>query len=264
MRSFARLLVLYLTFVIQDVLGQELSTKQELYNPFSILIIKPDSATIPDSLRVWGDSIENKFVSRHYYAVRMLESMKEWSGEEEKKEWDQRIKAKKLQEMDAYNFKYYHTLANSTLFELNVLFNTQYWEKDFLSKLPNIIVGHLIERGELFSYDLSKIGHYYEVDYVVLFEHIQVDHRNGMGVLLYFTTLFSTKEDKILFKKRIEGNAQVLNHKSLAQISSQKSIQEKAEEAAVHCDNYLECMFTSAARFSTEELFMEIAKHQKK
>lgn len=65
-----------------------------------------------------------------------------------------------------------------------------------------------------------------------------MDSRNRIGVINYTITLFWTEENKVLFRKQIEGNAPVLNHKSLAQISSQSS-QDTFHEAAVHCDNYL-------------------------
>jgi hypothetical protein len=35
-------------------------------------------------------------------------------------------------------------------------------------------------------------------------------------------------------------------------------------EFRIHCDNYLECAFKSAVRFSTEEIFKAIEKRQKK
>lgn len=264
MRLYTTILLVVLCFIGQDLLGQDRQTKQELYKPFTILIIKPDTAFIADSLRVWADSIESRYISRHYYAITMLDSMKKWADEDGKRAMEERIERKKLEEMDAHNFKYYHTLANTTLFELGVLFNTQYWEKNFLSKPANIIEGVSIDKAELFSYNLTKIGQRYKVDYIVTFEDIRTDRKNGIGTLSYITTLFSTNEDKVLFKKKTEGNALVLDYKSFRQIASQKNINEKAKESEVHCFNYLDCMFTSAVRFSTEELFMVIAKKQKK
>jgi hypothetical protein len=98
----------------------------------------------------------------------------------------------------------------------------------------------------------------------VSFEDIHTDSRNGVGVLSYTTTLYSAKAKKFLLRKTTEGNALVSNHRSLAQIFSQEKQSGNLREAPVHCDNYLECMFTSAVRFSTEELFLAIAAKQRK
>lgn len=236
-------------------------TKQDLFNPFSILIIKPDSAKIADTLRAWADSIERGHIDNYYYSIKVEEMAQQWGNEEVKKKSEQRIREIKAREMDAYNFKYYHTVAYKTLYELAVLFNTNYWEKNFASR-QTVLDGDVIDRNELFTYDLKKLADYYEVDYIVTFENIHTDHKDGVGTLKYTVTLFWSKKNKIILRKEIEGNAPVNNFNLLQEIFPNG--EEFFHESGIHCDNYLECMFKSVVRFSTEEIFKVISKNQRK
>jgi hypothetical protein len=239
--------------------GQGETTKQDQFKPFSLLIINPDGAEIADTLQVWADSIEKKYIDRYYYSIKTMESMKEWGDDESKQQMDTRIQAAKMREMEVHDFKYYHTVTNSTLFELSTLFNTNYWEKNYSSRLT-ILEGAIIDRADLFTHDLGKLAKHYKVDYIVTFDSIRTDRRGGIGTLKFTTTLFSTKRNKIILKKEIEGNAPVDNYTLLSQILPPGNF----HESGIHCDNYLECMFKSAVRFSTEELFNAISQYQKK
>jgi hypothetical protein len=239
--------------------GQSENTKQDRFKPFSLLIINPDGAEVADSLQVWADSIEKKHIDRYYYSIRTMESMKQWGDEESKRQTDMRIQAAKMREMEVLDFKYYHTVTTTTLFELGALFNTNYWEKNYSSR-QTIFEGGIVDRADLFTYDLEKLGKHYKVDYIVTFDSIRTDSRDGVGTLKFTTTLFSTKRNKTILKKEIEGNAPVDNYKLLSQIFPSGNF----HESGIHCDNYLECMFKSAVRFSTEELFNAISRYQKK
>lgn len=259
-------LVILLTFFVLISFsspGQKTTTEQELFKPFSLLIINPDSAQIADTLFVWADSIEKKHIDRYYYSIKALEMLRNMGDEESKRETDQRIQQIKQREMEAYDFKYYHTVANSTLFELSTLFNTNYWEENYSSR-QTILEGSIIDRSDLFTYDLKKLGKQYKVDYIVTFENIRTAKKDGIGTIKYTTTLFWTRSNKIILKKEVEGNALVDNFRFLQDIYSSVSNENKFHESEIHCDNYLECMFKSAVRFSTEELFEAISKNQKK
>lgn len=121
-----------LTIVIVTInycYGQAESTKQDRFKPFTLLLINPDGAEIADTLKVWADSIAKKHIDRYYYSIKTMESMREWGDEESKRQTDIHIQAAKMREMEVHDFKYYHTITNSTLFELGALFNTNYWEK---------------------------------------------------------------------------------------------------------------------------------------
>jgi hypothetical protein len=239
--------------------GQGETTKQDRFKPFTLLLINPDGAEIADTLQVWADSIEKKYIDRYHYSIKTMESMREWGDEESKRQTDIRIQAAKMKEMAVHDFKYYHTVTNSTLFELGTLFNTDYWEKKYSSR-ETILEGDIIDRADLFTYDLGKLGKHYKVDYIVTFDSIRTDSRDGIGIMKFTATLFSTKRNKIILEKEIEGNAPVDNYKLLSQILPSGNF----HESGIHCDNYLECMFKSAVRFSTEELFNAISQYQKK
>jgi hypothetical protein len=255
-------LTYFLTIVVLTInlcYGQGETTKQDQFKPFSLLIINPDGAEIADTLKVWADSIERKYIDRYYFSIKTMESMREWGDEESKRQTDLRIQAAKMREMEAHDFKYYHTVTNSTLFELGVLFNTNYRDKNYSSR-ETILEGGIIDRADLFTHDLGKLGKHYKVDYIVTFDSIRTGSRDGIGTLNFTTTLFSTKRNKTILKKEIEGNAPVDNYKLLGQIFPSGNF----HESGIHCDNYLECMFKSAVRFSTEELFNVISQYQKK
>jgi hypothetical protein len=121
-----------------------------------------------------------------------------------------------------------------------------------------------VDKGELFTYDFEKLAKYYKVDYIITFEDIHSGTKKGVGTLHYTTTLFWTKDNKTILKKEIEGNAPVDNYKFFQDIFAFVSNDDNFHDSEIHCDNYLECMFKSAVRFSTEDLFKAIAKRQKK
>ena len=102
------------------------------------------------------------------------------------------------------------------------------------------------------------------MDYILTFENIRSGSKNGVGTLNYGIRLYWTKQNKIILDKEIEGNAPVDNYKYLYQIYSADSDENIFHESGVSCDNYLDCMLKSTIRFSTEELYREIYKRQKK
>ena len=262
MRYCTILSVLIFVTITYDVLGQPKDNIQE-YRPFRLLVIKPDTARIADSLFVWADSIKQKHIDRYYGSIEALESTREMSDTDARREIDLNINEAKLREKQVHNFKYYHTIAILTLFDISRLFNTNY--SDGYIQRQIVLDGSVIDSQGTNSYDLEKLGKLYDVDYIVTFDDIRSGGRNGFGTIKYTMTLYWTKPNKVILKKEIEGNAPVDNYKSLQEIyfggSDRKN---RFHESGVHCDNYLECMLISAARFSTEELFKAINKNERK
>src|SRR5271154_733445 len=102
-------------------IGQE-KTKQELFKPFTITIVKPDTARIADSLKVYADTLEKRHRDGYFSSIKNLErnfnKMKEHGTEEMKNHVTLQIQQMKSRENEIYKFKYYHTIAEKTLFEL--------------------------------------------------------------------------------------------------------------------------------------------------
>jgi hypothetical protein len=252
-----------LTGLPSHVMGQPITKAKYSITPFSLLIIKPDEASIADSLKAFADSIERKHIKRYYASISTLEMFRPTGNNEAKKEADLRIEEIKSREMEAYDFKYYQLVSDMALFELKSLLNPVFWGEDYVAHEP-ILDGYIIDRGELFTADSKKIAKYYEVDYIVTFENIHMEQKEGKAILKIITTLFSAKKHKAVLIKEVEGNPPLENFKFFYQIYSPGSQENNFHESDIRCDNYLECMFRSAIRFATEELYRALITAQKK
>jgi hypothetical protein len=236
--------------------GQE--NNQQAFKPFSLIILKPEKASIPDSLKIYADSIERKQAQKYLATIKSLEKLKESVNEEMKKAIELQILQVKSREEEAHTFKYYHSLAKQTLLELGFLFGSIHEQLNNSNKV-NIFTGDVLDPSSVTTSDLKKLGKHYRVDYMAAFENVRTGSRNGVLTLKYTIKLYSRKEDKVILKKEIEGNALVENFTPLSDIYPPCG----RHEYSINCDNYLECVFKSAIRFSTEELFKEIEKRQR-
>jgi hypothetical protein len=240
--------------------------RDNLIRPFYVLMINPDKANIADSLKIWADSIETRNLKQYYNSLKSLEDSKKDGDENWRKEIDAQILETKLREKEEINFRYYHKLTYVLRAELSKLFNADYWinwRKNSLSS-QSVIDVQIISHSDALTDDLKKLGHHFKVDYILKFRNIRTDKRNGVGTLKYTIQLYWTKKNKVILDKEIEGNASVDNYKYLYQICSSDNDENIFRESGVSCDNYLECMLTSAIRFTTADLYREIYKRQKK
>ncbi|MBI3219882.1 MAG: hypothetical protein HYZ44_10245 [Bacteroidetes bacterium] len=256
MKILAAIWFLLWTFICSH--GQEKS-KQDIFKPFAVIIIKPDKAQIPDSLNVFADAMEDEQFMMYFSVIKSLENQWKIGDDEAKKEIEQEVHQTIKRAREDLNFRYFHTIAIKTKRELNSLFNSNEIETDFTFNNP-VLICELVDRSQLSTTNLKKIGQRYNVDYIISFENIRTAGTNKAPTLRYVVKLFSTSANKEILRKEMEGNASVNNYKSLEQILPPGNIHERA----VDCDNYLECMMVSAVRFSTEELFNAIEKRQKK
>jgi hypothetical protein len=53
--------------------GQERS-KQDIFKPFAVIIIKPDKAQIPDSLNIYADAMEDEQFMMHFSVINSLQN----------------------------------------------------------------------------------------------------------------------------------------------------------------------------------------------
>jgi len=254
-------LLLFLTGISVTSSGQGRGVR-----PFYILMINPDKADIADSLKVWADSIERRNLREYYNSLKSFENSKNDGGEEWRKEMDAIILETKAREKEKINFKYYHELTYVLSAELGKLFNADYWinTRENLFSRQSMIDVQIINRSDVPTNDLKKLASYFNVDYILTFENVRSGSKNEIGILKFSIQLYWTKKNKVILDKEIEGNAPVDNFKYLFQIYSPDSDVNIFHESGVSCDNYLDCMLTSAIRFSTEELYGEIYKRQKK
>jgi hypothetical protein len=238
--------------------GQE-KAKQDLFKPFRIIVLKPDKADISDSLKVYADLIESKHSDMYRASIQSMGKLRKKSKKRERKQIDMQIQNIKERQTENADFRYYHSIAEKTLFELKILFNTNEIETNYTLDNP-ILIGQVIGGSELTVSNLEKLGKEYVADYIVGFENIHTTGTKEAPTLRYVVKLFWTITNNEILEKEIEGNASVDNYKLLKQIIQPGNI----HETGIHCDNYLECMIKSAVRFSTEELFKEIEERQKK
>ena len=256
MKILVTIWFLLCTFIYSH--GQETS-KQDIFKPFAVIIIKPDKAQIPDSLNVYADAMEDKQFMMYFSVINSLEDQWKIGDDEAKKKIEQEVHQTIKRAKEDLNFRYFHTIAIKTKRELNSLFNSNEFETDFTFNNP-VLTCELVDRSHLLSTNLKKIGQRYKVDYIISFENIRTAGTQKAPTLLYVVKLFSSSANKEILRKEIEGNASVDKYKSLEQILPPGNMHERG----VNCDNYLDCMMMSAIRFSTEELFKAIEKRQRK
>jgi hypothetical protein len=236
--------------------GQE-SAKQDIFKPFSVIVIKPNNAQIADTLSVYAESIEAKQSAMYLSVIRALEKRKENGDDDEKKKIDAEIHQTHERAKNDRDFKYFHSIAFKTLRELRSLFNSNEIETDYTLNNP-VLTGEVLGRTQLQTSN-EGIGIFYKADYIVSFENIHTAGTKQSPTLRYVVRLLSTEANEEILRKEIEGNVSADNYKSLKQIHPSGG-----HERGIHCDNYLECMIMSAVRFSTEELFKAVEKRQKK
>ncbi|HTJ51412.1 MAG TPA: hypothetical protein VL443_18255 [Cyclobacteriaceae bacterium] len=237
------------------------------YSPFQILVIHPDSVRIDELMIPFSDSIQKRYIDGYYASLKSYEKLKEdESSDEEIEKINAQIRSIKLREMEVYNFRYYYTMSRLILFDLGILFNPTYWEKDFSQK-EKTLTGYAIEPSQLYSRDFDKLAKYYQVDYILTFENVHTEKLADTisSIALKFKAiLYSSKKGKIVLKEDFSGNSQLNDYKYLTEIYSSHNKNERALEKSVDCDNYLNCLFRSATRFTTERLYEVISKIQKK
>lgn len=236
------------------------------YSPFQILVIHPDSVRIDELIIPFSDSIQKRYIDRYYSSIKSYEKLKEnVSSDEEKEKINSQIRSIKLREMEVYNFRYYYAMSGLILFDLGILFNPTYWEKDFSQK-EKTLTGYAIEPSQLFSRDLDKLAKYYRVDYILTFENVHTEKLTDTisSIVLKFKAVLYSSKKGIVLKEDFSGNSQLNGYKYLTEIYFDHNKNERALENSVDCDNYLNCLFKSATRDTTERLYEVISEIQKK
>jgi hypothetical protein len=83
-------------------------------------------------------------------------------------------------------------------------------------------------------------------------------------ILKFEATLYSSEDDKVILEEEFIGNSGLDNYKYLTEIYNSRNEKERLLEKRVNCDNYLDCLFKSSARFVSERVYDAIISRAKK
>ncbi len=214
--------------------------QESTYKPFRILIISPDSSKIDKTLTHLTDSIELEYREMYYKALNELEIRKKTEDDDKKRETEMAIQEAKWMEMEVYDFKYYQFISMGAFITLLEHFNLYPWAKKSLTC-------ELEEPRWLFTYDSEKLTRYYDVDYIIYFQGINIvkDDDEDVLTMTMETSLFSRAESKNILQKE-------------TLVTSENFY------CTLRGKNKLMCLLTNMVESSTEELITELTERQKK
>ena len=221
-----------------------LSAQNKFPKAFKMLVLKPDTAILEKSLYPETDSIVMGHQQRYYQQLRQMDELMNFqdfpkelkkSMEKEKLALIKAVGVMKSKEPEIKQFKYYYAIsAYSTEF-----YNTYYNEYKQIAEVlewPN--------QSTRLS-DLSSLAFAQNADYVLFFENIHTEIKEESPLLKLKTTIYSKKENKIIFSEETLGD-----HLS--------------EGGQWTCDAILHCLLVNGVKTSTELVFPFLIEHRLK
>jgi hypothetical protein len=173
------------------------------FNPFKLIVLKPDTAIIDKSLYGDRDSVEAGYLRRYYHAIEQLQQIAEakylqddTSFARRQKEYKAEFIAAKAMEPEIKKFKYYQTLSTYSTEVYNFYFN-EYEPFSKIIELPN-------QATDVAA--LSKLTDTSKADYVVFFSNVHSEVKDGLPILKLTTSLYSRKDNKIILTKETDGD----------------------------------------------------------
>ena len=169
-----------------------------MWKPFKLCVVKPDTAFIDQLLFSDRDSIEADNLKSYYASLKRMEDLlnfKDYSKEMEKsfQETQERLKKQiplmKAQEENVKKFKYYQTISQYSTQVYNFYFN-EYEPFSTIIELPN-------QKTDLLS--LKNLADTSKADYIVFYKNIHTVDKDNLPVLKLTTSLYSKKDNKIMF-----------------------------------------------------------------
>lgn len=213
------------------------------FNPFTLIVIRPETAIIDISLRNDIDSVEASYRERYYANLKQIEHLINFKDyppsmsehfEQTKEELKKQLSLVKAQETEVKRFKYYQTLSSYSTEVYNFYFN-EYEPFSRIFELQN-------QRTDIAS--LNKFADTSNVDYIVFFSNIHTQIKDGLPFLKLTTSLYSKKDHKIILTKETEGDT-------------------ISRGDMWTCGNTtLSCLLINGVRTSTDEVAPEIIKRQ--
>jgi hypothetical protein len=229
--SFITCGLLLLLLPLAKTFGQSDAPLQESrYKPFSILIISPDTAQIDESLSIFIDSIEFAFSKTYHKLLSDLELKRKQGDDKQKGETDLRMTKAKSFAMEVYNFQYYKMISIGTFVSLSEDFQKYPWEKE---RCLDIVME---DRSNLYNQDLKHLASFFEMDYIIYFDKIQIEKSGGGFIISMTTHLYSTSHSKTILDKEITATSDKLL-------------------CRVYGQNPLICLLTRITDSSTSEIF---------
>jgi len=215
--------------------------QQGKFNPFKLVVIKPDTAIIDKSLQGDIDSVQSDYLKRYYNSVQQMEQLansKNFPDDTSFKATQEKMKtelvAAKAAEPEIKKFRYYQTISTYSTEVYNFYFN-EYEPFSTIIELPN-------QKTDIAS--LTKLADTTKADYVVFFTEIHTEIKDGLTILKLTTSLYSKKQNKIILTKQTEGDT-------------------NSRGDMWTCGNTtLSCLLINGVRTSTDEVAPVIAKAQ--
>ncbi|HEY5408621.1 MAG TPA: hypothetical protein VIJ92_16115 [Ginsengibacter sp.] len=212
------------------------------FNPFKLIVLKPDTAIIDKSLYSDRDSVEVGYLRRYYHGIEQLQQIadakyhqNDTSFVRRQKEYKAEIVAEKAMEPEIKKFKYYQTLSTYSTEVYNFYFN-EYEPFSEIIELPNQVT-------DIAS--LSKLADTSKADYVVFFSNVHSEVKDGLPILKLTTSLYSKKDNKIILTKETEGDAN-----------------SRGDMWTCDFNVPLSCLLINGVKTSTDEIAPIIAKAQ--
>jgi hypothetical protein len=209
------------------------------YTPFKLIVLKPDTAIISSDFFSYRDSVKQTQIDRYLRTVKTYNDMANCKACNFEKEDVERykkmvIELKKL-EPEVRKFKYFDVISSYSAEVYNFYFN-EYEPYSTIIEMPN-------QRTSIES--LKSLAESGNVDYIVFFSQLHTAIKNNQPLLLLTTSLYSKKENKVVFSKETTGD-----------LSSRGDMWS--------CTNPLACLFINGVRTSTNEVSDLLRKLQLK
>ena len=212
------------------------------FTPFKLIVLKPDTAIIDRSLYSGRDSVEAGYLRRYYHAIEHMEELlnskylqNDTSFIRRQEEYKAELVVAKAAESEAKIFRYYQTLSTYSTEVYNFYFN-EYEPFSKIIELPN-------QATDIPS--LFKLADTSKADYVVFFNNIHSEDKEGLPILKLTTSLYSKRDNKIILKKETEGDTD-----------------SRGDMWTCDFDIPLSCLLINGVKTSTDEVAPIIAKAQ--
>lgn len=209
---------------------------------FKMLVLRPDTAILEKSLYQETDSIVVGYQQRYYYQLGQMEEVLNFQDfpqelkkgmEKEKSAMIKALAMMKSKEPEIKQFKYFHALSAFSTEFYNIYFN-EYKQIAEVFEWPN----QSVEPSAL-----SATAKAQNADYILFFENIQTTVEGNTLLLKLKTSIFSKKENKIIFSEETIGD-------------------DTSEGGQWACDGILHCLLVNGVKTSTELVFPFLIKRQ--
>ena len=212
------------------------------FNPFKLIVLKPDTAIVDNSLYSGRDSVEAGYLRRYYHAIEQMEGLvnskylqSDTSFMRRQEEYKAELVAAKAAEPEIKKFRYYQTLSTYSTEVYNFYFN-EYEPFSKIIELPN-------QPTDITS--LFKLADTSKADYVVFFSNVHSEFKDGLPILKLTTSLYSKKDNKIILTKETEGD-----------------VNSRGDMWTCDFNVPLSCLLINGVKTSTDEVAPVIAKRQ--